>query len=143
MEKIQVQKCFAATVPGTTTRLTCTGLTGVSRELPALGSGSRTRSGHYLHMPSVLRLRRAFKSLLQVVGLNCEGYGLLLQQCNFSAGVMYALWCRSASNSQTSDLTIIYKTKLQSGRETGSVHHRARNSHQGGIQVLDSQPHSE
>jgi len=29
----------------------------------------------------------------KVVGLHTEGYGLLLQQCTFSAGVMYALWC--------------------------------------------------
>jgi len=29
----------------------------------------------------------------KVIGLHSDGYGLLLQQCNFSAGVMYALWC--------------------------------------------------
>ena len=29
----------------------------------------------------------------KVIGLHHEGYGLLLQQCTFSAGVMYALWC--------------------------------------------------
>ena len=29
----------------------------------------------------------------KVIGLNTDGYGLLLQQCTFSAGVMYALWC--------------------------------------------------
>jgi len=29
----------------------------------------------------------------KVVGLHTDGYGLLLQQCTFSAGVMYALWC--------------------------------------------------
>ena len=28
----------------------------------------------------------------KVIGLNNEGYGLLLEQCTFSAGVMYALW---------------------------------------------------
>jgi hypothetical protein len=26
------------------------------------------------------------------IGLHDEGYGLLLQQCTFSAGIMYALW---------------------------------------------------
>ena len=28
----------------------------------------------------------------KVIGLNDMGYGLLLQQCTFSAGIMYALW---------------------------------------------------
>lgn len=29
----------------------------------------------------------------KVIGLHENGYGLLLQQCSFSAGVMYATWC--------------------------------------------------
>ena len=28
----------------------------------------------------------------KVTGLHCDGYGLLLKQSNFSAGVMYAMW---------------------------------------------------
>ena len=29
---------------------------------------------------------------LQVTGLHCNGYGLLLRQSTFSASVMYAMW---------------------------------------------------
>ena len=29
---------------------------------------------------------------LKVIGLGCDGYGLLLRQSSFSASVMYAMW---------------------------------------------------